>query len=398
MVGRTMELSGTSYEIAGVMPPGFDFPDPSVEYWLAWDMPTVYESQPEARTWRFLQSAARLRSGIGVTDAEGDLNAAQRELALAYPQESGGWEARVTGLQEEVTGGVRGTLLVALGAVAVVLLLACANVANLILARSPARARELAVRSALGADRSRLGRQLLIEHLVLSGAGALLGLVLALGMLELVGRFGVGRIPRLDEVGLDGGVLAFIVLLTMGTSLLFGLAPLVHLVRDPVARFVGGGAGRSVAGAGDGLRKAFVVVQVALALVLLVGASLFGESLNKLRRADLGFDPQSTLTFRLSLDSRSGSRDGGGDGSDFVSRYYDTLMEELLALPGIEAAGAAQALPISPVTNDFTRPYRPPGSSTSSAEAPTVNMRMTTAGYFDAVGMRFLSGGPFTGL
>lgn len=390
VVGRTLEISGVTYPIAGVMPAGFDFPDPSVEMWMAWDFPRVYGPQPESRTWRFLQTAARLAPGLDPARAERELAQIHGALAREHPDANGGWTATVTPLHDEIVAGARGTLMLAFGSVALLLLLACANVANLLLARVPARAGEMAIRRALGAGRGRLVRQLAIENLTLAGLGSMLGLGVAAGVLALVRRFEGERIPRLDEVALDPPVLLFSIGLAVLTSALFGLAPLLRLVRDPSGSLRASSA-RSGSAPRDGLRSGLVIAQVALSLLLLVGASLFIQSFNGIRSADMGFDPDGVLSFRLSLDSREAPEAGD------IARYYDGLLERLLALPGVTAAGAAQTLPVNPVGNDFSRPYRPAGTTLLPAEAATVAMRIVTPGYFSAAGMRFVSGEPIPG-
>ena len=391
VVGRTMELSGRRYEIVGVMPEGFDFPDPQVEYWLAWDFPSVYGTQPESRTWRFLRAVGRLTPAASMAEAEAELSAIHRELANDYPDANRGWTVAVTSLHDEIVGTARATLQLAMGAVVALLLLACANVANLLLARVPIRAGELAIRSALGAGRERLVRQLVIENLALAAIAGLAGFVLAAGFLEVIERFEAGRIPRLDEVRIDGWVLLFSVCLATLTSVFFGLAPMIRLVRDPSRTLRSVAKSRTATVGHDALRSSLVVAQVGLALVLLVGAGLFVQSFREVQRVDMGFEPQNALTFRLSLDARHQESEGD------VARYYKGLLETLESLPGVVAAGASQTLPINPVGNDFSRPFREAGAATPPAEAPTVALRIVTPGYFNAVGMRLVRGESWSG-
>lgn len=392
ILGQTIELSGRLHEVVGIMPPTFQFPDASVEYWVVWDIPTTYAGNPDSRTWRFLSSVGRLQPGVSLEGAQADLQAVYAGLANAYPGANRGWGGRVTSLHDEVLGEVRGSLVVAMGCVLFVLLLTCANVANLLLARAPARATEFAVRSALGAGRARLGRQLAIENAGLAVLGGVLGVPLAWGLIRIVQAYGANNIPRLDEVGVDLALVAFAGLVLGLTSVVFGLAPLVHLVRDPVATLLRRGGGRS-GGALNRVRSGFVAAQVALALVLLVGAGLTLTSLSRVRGVDLGFTPEQALTFRVSLDPQRLATAG----PDGIADYYDRLMRRLGELPNVSAVGAGQTLPMSPVATDFTRPYRSMGSETPSAEAATVAMRMVTPGYFGAAGMRFSAGAPFTG-
>ena len=386
-VGRTMELSGVRYEIVGVMPPGFAFPDPAVEYWMAWDLRSVYGDRPETRTWRFLHALGRLAPGHSLETARSELAAVQASLAERFPGENRGWEVSLSPLRDDVVGQARPALLMAMGAVVALLLLACANVANLLLARGEHRSREIAVRRALGAGRGQLVRQLVVENLVLASLSGGFGICIGWGMVALVKRLDPGQIPRLAEVSMSAPALLFAGGLILATSLIFGIAPASQLLKSPSegsrptsARVVGPGGGL--------LRRGLVAVQIGLALALLVAAGLFAQSLDRLRSADLGFTAEGALTFRVSLDASQ------VDGAEDISLYYDQLLERLRTLPGVVSTGAAQTLPINPVGNDFSRPYRPLGASEAPAEAPTVALRIATADYLATAGMQFLSGGP----
>ena len=383
VVGSSIEVDGVSYEVAGVMPPRFTYPSPSVEFWMAWDFDAVYGDRPETRTWRFLDVVARMAPGVTIPTAEHDLTGVQQGLVEAYPDANRGWSAAVSPLRSEVVGGIASTLWTGFAGVAVLLLLACANVANLLLARAPKRAQELAVRQALGASRWRLVRQLVIENLTLALAATVVGLAVSYGLLELLTRLEAGRIPRIDEVGFDLVVVAFAGCLVVVTSLVFGLAPVVELLR-PGRRAV---ATRSVSG---GVRHGLVTLQVALAFVVLVGAGLFLSTLQRVQTVDLGIDPESTLAFRVSLDPQNGA-DGG------TWQYYSQLLDGLEQLPEVQAVGASQTLPLDPVASDFTRPYRPAGSGIEAADASSVALRIVTPGYFAATGMTVQQGGTTTG-
>ncbi|KPJ84217.1 MAG: hypothetical protein AMS19_01405 [Gemmatimonas sp. SG8_23] len=383
VLGRTVVASGRTYTVVGVMPPAFAFPDRSVEAWIAWDLRSVYSDRPEYRGARFLQAVGRLAPGSTLADANAELGGLAAELERAFPAFNRGWGAQLTPLHEEVVREARGTLWVAFGAVSFILLIACANVANLLLARVPARSGEVALRAALGASRRRIAFEVGLEHAALGLAAGVLGFALATGLVHALVAIDAGRIPRLAEVSVDGAVLAFTVAVAFVTTLLFGAAPLSQLMRasGDTAR-----SGRSVGTRGQGaLRTVFVGAQLAIALVLLVGAALFTVSLQRIGRVDPGLDPTGVATFRVSLDPVDGTP------SEIV-RYYRQLEDELRAVPGVLAVGASQALPLSSVTNDFQRPYRPSGSSLQPADAPAVNIRVVTAGYMEAMGMRLLDG------
>jgi putative ABC transport system permease protein len=386
VVGQTIVASGDTYEIVGVMPRGFAFPDESVEAWVAWHMPTVYADRPESRTWRFLSGMGRLAPGATLESAERVLDVVAAGLAEAYPDMDKGWDTRVTSLHDDTVGGVRGTLWIAFGSVQFILLLACANVANLLLARMPARLRDIAIRASLGATRARIAAELLAEHCILGVASGIFGVFLGRLLIDLLVALDAGRIPRLSAVEMDGSVFAFTAAVAAATTLLFGLAPVVQTMRGATHGSFGSGVRTTGSAAQRRVREAFVGSQVAIALVLLTGAGLFAASLEKLTQVDPGFEPANVATFRVSLDPVEGSEAA-------TIRYYDGLLQLIDELPGVIAVGATQTLPLSPVSNDFTRPYRPLGSGTASAEASAVQMRIVTPGYVAATGMTVLEGG-----
>lgn len=385
VVGTRVRISSGVYEVAGVMPPGFAFPDESVESWLAWNLPTVYGDRPETRSWRFLGGIARLAPQTSRALADEELSRVASALADRYPGVNRGWTASTTSLRDEIVGGVRSTLWVAFAAALCILLIACANVANMLLARVPARSRDLALRRSLGATRGRICWELLVEALLIAGAAVTVGLGLGSLLLELLTTVEAGRIPRLAEVELSPPVLAFAVGLTGMATVVFGLAPALQALRGSGPRALGSGARSTDGRRQRRVRETFVGAQVAMALVLLVGASLLTGSLRRIISVDPGFDPDRVMTFRVSLD--------GGEGSEEETvRFYDGLIQRIADLPGVEGVGAAQALPMSPVGNDFRRPYRSAGSAVPSGDAPTAQMRIVTPGYTDAIGMRRVDG------
>lgn len=385
VVGESIISSGNSYEIVGVMPPDFHFPDPSVETWIAWSLPAVYAARPETRTWRFLNGTARLRDDRSMESAREELDAIAASLETRYPETNRGWGATITSLHEDTVGDVRATLWLAFAAVALVLLVACTNVANLLLARVPKRMAEVGLRQAIGATRGRIARELLVENLVLGVLAALLGLAFGALLLQGLVALDAGGIPRLSEVGIDGAVFLFAALAGIATSLVFGAAPLLQLLSSKTGPSPGL---RMTSTRGHvALREAFVGSQTAFAVVLLAGAALFAGSLAQLRSVDPGIAPHDVATFRVSLDPVE-----GGDGG--TVRYYDDLLAAVRSVPGIVAVGAAQTLPLDPVAGDFRRPYRESGSSLSSGDAPAVQMRIVTPGYTEAMGMTLLEGEP----
>ena len=388
VVGTTITSSGSSYEIVGVMPPDFDFPDASVEAWVAWDLPSVYADRPQARSWRFLDAVARLAPGSSVQSGEEALDRVAQGLAEAYPDMNAGWDVSVTTLHEDVVGNAASALWMVFGAVGFILLIACVDVANLLMARVPLRASELRIRATLGASRSRLVLELLTENAVLAALAGLAGLGLGAVLLRVLVVIDAGQIPRLGEVAIDHGVFLFTFGIAALTSLAFGSAPAYYAIRGTDVSTVLGGTRATGTASHRRLREAFAAFQVAGALVLVTGAVLFATSLERLVSVDPGLETTDVATFRVSLDPVDGT-------ADEIVRYYRGLIDRLEQLSGVVAVGASQALPLNPVGNDFRRPYRPSASGLESADAPTVQMRIVTPGYAHAVGMTLLSGSGF---
>lgn len=390
IVGSFLTISGRQYEVVGVMPPAFSFPDPSVELWMAWDLRDVYADNAESRTWRFLRAVGRMSPGASMESVQAEMESIADGLAQRYPEADRGWSVRVRSLHEQIVGDVRPPLLAAFGAVALILVMACVNVGTLLLARAPARSRELAVRRALGATSAHTAGQLLLENVLLAAAGGAVGLVVAWGLVRLLVRFDAGGIPRLQGVSIDPWVLAFATGISLLAAVGFGLAPILQATRTPPAEALRGGDRHTGSVPAARLRRGLVSSQIALALVLLAAAALFSRSFLGVRAIDPGFDARNVLSFRVSLDPQ-------GEGEGYVASYYDGLLQRLAEIPGVRGIGAVQTLPLNPVGNDFTRPYRAAGTGTPTAEAPAVQMRIATPGYFRTMGMDFLAGGGFSG-
>lgn len=384
VVGHVLRTGDESHEIIGVMPPRFSFPDESVELWVAWDL-GAYVDRPETRSWRFIDAIGRLSPGVTLSGAEEALNQIAASLGEAYPVTNEGWRAVVTPLREEIVGGVGLALWVSLGGTLFVLLVACANVANLLLARAPARTREVGIRAALGASRGRLAMDLVAEYAILGAAAGVAGLLFGRGLLGLIVAMDAGRLPRLAEVSMDAGVYLFTAAAAVATCVAFGLAPAIQLLGGSVLQRVGAGLRTTPSPRQRRAQETFVAAQVAVALVLLTGAVLFSASLRRVLQVDPGFDPTNVATFRVSPDFAGAT---GGE----VADYYAGLLHHLEAVPAVLGVGATQALPLDPVGNDFRRPYRDVGSAVESAVAPTVQMRIVTPGYVDAIGMRLVAG------
>lgn len=341
IVGRSIEVNGTPTTVVGVMPPGFDLEDAGIELWVP---ARLDPANRQNRGSHFLRVIGRLAPGVTVERASAELD----DLVAAWAELNPGTHVpsaethpmTLTSLREEVVGDVRQALMLLLGAVGFVLLIACANVANLLLARAEDRQKEVAVRVAMGAGRGRLIRQFLAEGVLLSGVGALVGLAIAWVSLEALRAFTPGDIPRLNEVSLDATVLIFTMGIALLTGIFFGLAPARHLSGAAVGGSLRDGGQRSTATVGRArLRSLLVVSEVALALVLAMGSGLMIRSFQELNRVDPGFDPENVLTFQLALPA--GSYPDGGD----IEAFHARLASELSGLPGVVSVAAMSGLP-----------------------------------------------------
>ena len=322
---------------------------------------------------------------MSVAHAREEVATIAARLAHQYPDADEGVGATVIPLQESLVGGSRRALLVLLGAVGLVLLIACVNVANLLLARVAARETELAVRSALGAGRARLLRQLLTESMVLALLGGAAGLLLATFSLEgLLGLEPQG-VPRLAEVRMDRAVVAFAALLSILTGLVFGSVPALHMMRRATAQSLREGGRGVLGGRGHRLRGGLVVSQIALAMVLLAGAGLLLRSFAHLRHVDPGFRPGSALTFRVTLPESAYKEDPS------QIAFYRDLAARLAALPGVQSVGAISGLPLSGV--HFNLSFEVKGRAPlPPAQQPTMEVRVVSADYFKAMGIPVLRG------
>ena len=384
---RPVISQGTPYSVVGVMPPGFSFLDKSVDVWL----PIGFTAQSRTPRGRSLTVVGRLKPAITVERAQLDMTRVSANLTEMFPAFNTGWTSRVVLLREQLTGDVRPALIVLAAAVAFVLLIACANVANLLLARATARHRELAVRAALGAGRARLVRQLLAESLVLSAIGGVCGLLLAWWALGFLRGVVAERLPvqRLEMVGIDPYVLLFTLAASLVCGLVFGAVPALTASGSTLTDSLKDG-GRSGSGSrGKRTRSAFVVVEIALALVLLVGAGLLLRSFVRLLDRNPGFDASRTITMRLSLPQAR----YGGDGQR--AQFLDRFFQQVDALPGVEASGAISFLPLSGVGAATSmqivgKPIPPQG------QEPVTDVRVITHGYLKTMGVPLLKGRLFT--
>jgi putative ABC transport system permease protein len=383
LVGRTIMLGGVAYTVVGVMPQGFSFPNRS-EIWTAM---ALGDDELKSRGAHYLLAIGRLAPGVSLERARADLATIGSRLQIQYPDSNTGWTARVDPLAERVAGDARPALLVLLAAVAFVLLIACANVAGLLLARASARHREFAIRAALGAGRARLVRQQLTESLLLALLGGAAGLLLAMWGTDLLAAAAPPGIPRVSEVGVDGRVLSFTLGLSLITGVLFGLAPALQASRaDLNESLKEGGRG----GAGPRRHRAravLVVAEVALALVLLAGAGLLLRSFQRLQAIDPGFDPREVLAVEIELP------DGRYPEPPRLASFFTAAIERLAALPGVRSAGGVYPLPMS--GDRFFFSFGVEGRPVADADRPSAAYYVASPGYFRAMGIRILRGRAF---
>lgn len=383
-VGQRLTMSGQPYTVVGVMPTGYEDPlTGPVDAWIPLDLAPARE--PDNVGNHYLSVVARLRAGVSLTGAQSELARLNATLAARYPDANDAL-ARLDPLKEDVVGSADRALGIMLGAVALVLVLVCVNIANLLLVRGSDRSREFALRSALGVERRRLVRQTLIESLTLALAGAAVGLVVArLGMSAIVALGGTS-IPRLSELSLEPRLLVFSVLIATASAVGFGLAPAFRAARTNPGDVLREQTRASTSsGAKVRLREWLVVSQVALAFVLLVGAGLLLVSLEKLREVDLGIDPSGVLTFDLHLpDARYDST--------ARARFYEQSAARLASIPGVRAAGGISR---PPATGDYhvwgTRAMTGPSANTERGFAQ-MQQRVVAGDYFGAAGIPLLDG------
>jgi len=388
VVGQTVALDERLFTVVGVLPAAFQTPpsSPPAELWTPLSQDPVFGDLRQRRAGHYLTIVGRLGRGVPIRRAEAELATIQEGLAKQYPKENEGWGVRLVPLAESLVGGVRTALLILLGAVSLVFLIACANVANLLLARSSARAREVAVRTALGAGRSRLIRQLLTECLVLGAAGGALGLGLAFASMRALRAWLPADLPRAADVALDARVLAFSVAASLVAAVVFGLAP---AFQASSANLSGGLREGSLSAGETGgkkrLRDALIVAETALSFILLVGAGLLGRSFVRLQDVGLGFRPQHVLTAGLSLPRAQYAKP-----EQWIA-FYTRLVERLQAQPGVESAAAALPLPLygGGLNFQFQIEGRAP---VKPGEELSANYTAVTPGYFHAMGIALRDG------
>ncbi|HKW35323.1 MAG TPA: ABC transporter permease [Candidatus Acidoferrum sp.] len=382
IVGRNILLDGETYSVIGVMPETFRFPS-----WAKLWVPLAWTNDTRAvRGNHNYAVIARLKKNVDMRQAQAELSAISMRLEQLYPEDDKGWGATVLPLREQLVGDVRAALLVLLGAVAFVLLIACANVANLVLAKTLARRKEIAIRTALGASRLVVLRQILAETVLLSVAGGGLGLFLAYFGITLIVKVLGDRIPPFMQVTLDVPVLAFTLLLSVVAGVLAGLIPSVRFTKADVNEALKQGQSRGTSDArGGGTRRLLVISEVALSLVLLIGAGLMIRSLWELRKVQPGFDPHNVLTMTVPLPRNRFSSPFG------QINFFQDALARVRALPGVESAGVIDDLPLNGGGSHqpFTIEGRP---APPMSEQPEVDVRVISPGYLRAMHIPIVRG------
>ena len=387
IVNKKISLDDKSYEVIGVMPRDFAFPA-ATEIWV----PLNFETQPGLRQRKahFLRPVGRLKTGVTLAQAQADTDVVARRLEAAYPDTNTGWNLRLVSLKEQLVGNVRSTLYILLGAVGFVLLIACANVANLLMAHASSRRKEIALRTALGAGRLRIVRQMITESMMLALFGGALGTLLAIwGVQALVGLSG-GNIPSTAQVRIDFTVLMFTLATSALTGVLFGLAPALRTMKLNLSETLKeGGRSGSDSVQRNRTRSLLVVFESAVAVMLLVAAGLLIRSLVRLQNTNPGFDSENVLTMRIDLPQKKYEK------PEIRSSFWEQFQTRVGTLPGVESVGLVTELPLSGQPNDM--PYSVEGRA---PDAPNYafddDFRRINQNYFRALRIPFLRGRNFT--
>jgi putative ABC transport system permease protein len=387
IVNKTLTLDGEAYTVTGVMPARFEFPEKDVEIWV----PIAFDAREAAnRNRHYLEVVARLKPGVTLEQAQTEMTTIGARLQQQYPQTNTDIGVAVTSLHEHLVGDIKPALLILLGAVGLVLLIACANVANLLLARAAIRQKEIALRVALGARRWRLLRQFLTESVLLATIGGTLGLAIAFGGLLLLRSFIPENISQAREITLDLKVLGFTLLVSILTGLIFGLAPAIQAVRMNQSETLKEGGRDSVTGrSGKRLRGLLVTAEVAVSLVLLIAAGLLINSFLRLRNTDPGFRVDHLLTMKVELPYPKYEQ------AQRRNEFFNNVVQRVQSIAGVRSAAVTVNLPLYRQGNSISiqiagRPEPPPG------QEPIIVTRMISPGYFETMGIPLVSGRQLT--
>ena len=390
IVGQPITLNGNPYTVIGVLPAGFKNPTPnqtkSTELWS----PHAFNFDQAGRRSDYLSVVARLKTGVTLQQAQAEMNTITARLSQQYPDSNTGWGTTVLSLHERMIGDVRAALWLLMGVVGFLLLIACANVANLLLARATSRQQEIAIRRALGADRSRLVRQFLTESVLLALLSGVLGSFIAMWGIEVLMALSPGNIPRLNEIALNWQVLLFTLFISLVTGVIFGLLPALHATNPNLTESLKEGGRSSTEGVrGTRLRNSLVVSEIAIALVLLIGAGLMIKSFIRLQKVDPGFHPERILTSDVALPLARYKEDAQ------VTGFYSQYLGRIASLPRVESVAAISTLPLSGGGDVVSfevegRQISLPGQSVDA------EYRVITPAYFSTMGIPLVKGESFT--
>ena len=385
VVGKQVSLSGKPYTVVGVTPKDFPMlPVTLVDGPAQFYRPVAEKHDDRQRLSRHLRAIARLKPGVSIPQAASDLEVVNRGLAKQFSAEYSTPDIRVVKLRDDIAAGLRPQILVLLGAIGFLLLIACTNLSNLLLARAIGRQKEVRIRSALGASRARLVQQILIESMLIALCGGTVGILLAFGGTKAIVAIGARVIPQLVNVSLDGRVLLFTIGLSLATGLLFGLVPALRLSAIPLSDTLKEGT-RTSSLPHDTFRSGLAVSEIALSLVLLAGAGLLLRSFSKLYGVDPGFRSDRTLTMDIGLPSAKYP-----EGTEKPRAFYQELLERISRLPGVESAGAVSILPLG--TNFDTAGAEPEGFLHDPGKMPYPERYVVTPGYLRTLGIRLVRG------
>ncbi len=382
MLGRTLTLDGSPYTVVGVMGAGFRFLR-DVDLWTPLDVPAPLQRMRGAR---FLQVVAKLKPETSLEQARAGMTTLAQQLESEYSQSNSGWGVSLVSLQEKVVGNVKQGLLVLWAAVGFVLLVACANVANLLLTRGATRQKEFAIRVALGAGRRRMIQQLLTESILLALIGGGLGLLLSLWGVDALRAMSPSNLPRIEDIGIDRSVLGFTLIVSLIAGLLFGLAPLRQTTRVDLQETLKEGVGSGLR-TRRLLRGALVVSEIALSLILLIGAGLLGRSFLAMLSVDRGFRTENLMTMELSLPQYKYRQEPQ------QTEFFKTLLQRVEGLPGLRSAALTSVLPLS--SNNSKNAFTVEGRE--STDKDWANLRIISPDYFRAMAIPLLNGRPFAG-
>ncbi len=385
VAGKTIQLDSVPYTVVGVMPPSFEFPTATnVEVWtpLAFDPKDIHGATRRAR---FLTVIGRMADGVTPDQAQEEISVVAGRIAAEYKASNDRWTARVIPAHEQLVGASRPALMVLMGAVGFLLLIVCANMANLLLARLSSRRREMAVRASLGASRWEVARPIVAETLILSAVGGLFGVAGAFVLLRLISNLPEARLPRMDAISLDASVLAFTFVVSIGVALAFGLWPALQAAKADPRDNLQESTGSTSSPYARRLLSGLVVIEVALALVLLVGAGLMTRSFTKLLQVNPGFEPSNVIAARVLLPATKYPR-------PTIVRFYEDVIARLRQQPGVINASAVSAMPLHDVGAAGALPFNVEGQAPPATEDPMADVRMVAPGYFETMKIQLLAG------